>query len=84
MTVSHLRRLESSAASLQKPHTSQTEIGSRDQPHHGQAIREGLEYCHISIIMVAITLTGHNKHGSTSRVTPPVICCRAEKHNRQM
>jgi len=68
---------------LQKPHTSQSKIGSGDQPHHGQAIREGLENCPISIIMVAI-ITGHNNHGSTSPVIPPAICCYAEKHNRQM
>ena len=83
MIVSYPRRLESSEVPLQKPHTSQTKIGSGDQRRHGQAIREGLESCPISIIMVAITVTGHNKHGSTSPVTPPAICCCEEKHNRQ-
>jgi hypothetical protein len=84
MTVSHPRRLQSSATSLQKPHTSQTKIGSGDQPHHGQAIRESLENFPISIIVVAIMVTGHDKHGSTSPVIPPAICCCAEKHNHQM
>lgn len=84
MTVLYLRRLESSAASFQKPHTSQTKIGSGEQPRHGQAIREGLKNCSLSIIMVDITVTGHNKHGSTSPVIPPANCCCAEKHNCQM
>jgi hypothetical protein len=84
MTVSHPRRLESSAVPLQKPHTSQTKIGSGDKPRHGQAIREGVENCPISIIMVVIMVTGYNKHGSTSPVIPPAICCCEEKHNCKM
>jgi len=84
MTVSYPRTLESSAVPLKKPHTTQTKTGSGDQPHHGQAIRQGLENCPISIIMVAIMVTGYNKHGSTSPVIPPTICCYAEKHNCQM
>jgi hypothetical protein len=81
MTVSHPRRLRSSAALLQKPHTSQTKIGSGDQPYHAQSKREGLETCPISIIRVAITVTGHNKHGTTSPVIPPTIWCCTEKQN---
>ena len=73
-----------SAVPLQKPHTSQTKIGSGNQPHQGQAIREDLQNCPIYIIVVAIVVTGHNKHGSTSSVIPPAICCCEEKHNCQM